>query len=147
MSDLIKIKGGSLGRRVDMPKLSDCELGYVKDKKELHIGTPDGNVKLCGADDGYVFYAIYQSSTLEEVRAAYDAGKIVACILPDDHKILYLVSIWDEGCVFSGFVFGGITVVELQGATWYEPEVITIPREAPAEVVTEEPTDELTEES
>lgn len=143
MSDTIRIKGGSLGKRMAMPKLSDCELGYVKDKKELHIGTPDGNVRLCGADDGYVFYAVYGSSTgLEDVRKAYEAGKIVACILPDDHKILYLSSICETWCAFSGFVHGGITNVELYNNTWCEPTVMNIQVES----VTEVPTDELTEE-
>ena len=51
MSDLIQIKSGSLGSKSAMPKLSEDELGYLKDKKELHIGTESGNVRLCGVDD------------------------------------------------------------------------------------------------
>ena len=47
MADLIKIKGGS----GNIPTLQDKELAYKKDDKELYIGTPSGNVRLCGADD------------------------------------------------------------------------------------------------
>lgn len=121
MSDTIRIKGGN----GNVPRLEDRELAYRKDEKALYIGTEDGNVGLGGS-----FYAIYGETTLEEVRKAYEARKIVACILPDDHKILYLTSIWEQGCIFAAFSRGGITSVELQGATWYEPEVISI--QAPA---------------
>lgn len=51
MGDTIKIKRGSLGKKTEMSKLADGELGYVADKKELYIGTPSGNVRLCGAGD------------------------------------------------------------------------------------------------
>ena len=47
MADLIKIKGGS----GEVPELEDRELGYSRDEKALYIGTKNGNVKLCGADD------------------------------------------------------------------------------------------------
>ena len=47
MADLIKIKGGS----GEVPELEDKELGYSRDEKALYIGTKNGNVKLCGADD------------------------------------------------------------------------------------------------
>lgn len=47
MDDTIKIRGG----RGETPELQDRELGYNRDKKELYIGTPDENVRLCGADD------------------------------------------------------------------------------------------------
>ena len=115
MSDTIRIKGG----KGNVPRLEDRELAYHKDEKALYIGTEDGNVSLGGS-----FYAIYQETTLEEVRKAYEARKIVACILPDDHKILYLTSIWEQGCIFAAFSWGGITSVELQGATWHTPEVV-----------------------
>ena len=51
MSDLIQIKSGTLGSKSAMTKLSEDELGYLKDKKELYIGTEGGNSRLCGADD------------------------------------------------------------------------------------------------
>lgn len=51
MTDLITIKSGALGDREAMPKLSESELGYITDKKELHIGTSVGNERLCGAGD------------------------------------------------------------------------------------------------
>lgn len=47
MADLITIKGGS----GNVPTLQDRELGYSKDEKALYIGTSNGNVRLCGADD------------------------------------------------------------------------------------------------
>lgn len=47
MNDTIKIKGG-IG---ETPELQDRELGYNREEKALYIGTPDGNVKLCSADD------------------------------------------------------------------------------------------------
>ncbi len=47
MADLITIKGGS----GNVPTLQDRELGYSKDGKALYIGTSNGNVRLCGADD------------------------------------------------------------------------------------------------
>lgn len=47
MADLIKIKGGS----GDVPALQDREIAYSKSEKALYIGTKDGNVRLCGADD------------------------------------------------------------------------------------------------
>ena len=47
MADSIRIKGGT----GSVPKLEDRELGYSKDEKALYIGTKDGNVRLCGADD------------------------------------------------------------------------------------------------
>ena len=47
MADLIMIKGGS----GEVPELEDRELGYSRDEKALYIGTKNGNVRLCGADD------------------------------------------------------------------------------------------------
>ena len=47
MDDTIKIRGGS-GKT---PELQDKELGYNRDEKALYIGTPEENVRLCGADD------------------------------------------------------------------------------------------------
>ena len=47
MADLIKIKGG----KGETPKLTNRELGYNEDEKALYIGTENGNVRLCGADD------------------------------------------------------------------------------------------------
>lgn len=51
MDDKILIKSGDLGDKTAMPNLTPDELGYVKDKEELHIGTKNGNVRLCGAKD------------------------------------------------------------------------------------------------
>lgn len=47
MADTIKIKGGSGA----VPRLVDREIGYRNDEKALYIGTKEGNVRLCGADD------------------------------------------------------------------------------------------------
>ena len=47
MADKILIKGGT----GEVPKLDVRELGYSKDVKALFIGTEEGNVRLCGADD------------------------------------------------------------------------------------------------
>lgn len=51
MADVITIKSGALGDRTKMPNLNENELGYRTDEKALYIGTKDGNVRLCGADD------------------------------------------------------------------------------------------------
>ncbi len=50
MATTIKIKSGELGNRRAMPLLKENELGYMKDKKALYIGTSSGNVKLGAAD-------------------------------------------------------------------------------------------------
>ena len=47
MADLIKIKGG----KGAIPKLQDREPAYSKDEQALYIGTEDGNLRLCGAED------------------------------------------------------------------------------------------------
>lgn len=47
MADVIKIKAGE----GEPPRLQDRELGYRADEKALYIGTENGNVRLCGADD------------------------------------------------------------------------------------------------
>lgn len=46
--DSVQIFGGN---KAGMPALRDRELGYCKDEKALYIGTANGNVRLCGADD------------------------------------------------------------------------------------------------
>lgn len=56
MADKVYTKTGALGDRTEMPALSydkdkGSELGYRSDEKALYIGTKDGNVRLCGADD------------------------------------------------------------------------------------------------
>lgn len=55
MADLIRIKGGALGDRTEMPILASGtdghELGYRTDTEELYIGTTKGNKRLCGAND------------------------------------------------------------------------------------------------
>lgn len=62
MDDTIKIKGGS----GETPELQDRELGFNKNEMVLYIGTPDGNVRLCGAGDidvikGYIDNLITES--------------------------------------------------------------------------------------
>lgn len=47
MADLIKIKGGS----GNVPTLQGREIAYSKDEQALYIGTANGNVRLCGAND------------------------------------------------------------------------------------------------
>lgn len=47
MADTIQIRAGY---KANMPKLTDRELGYVRDERALYIGTATGNVKLCDAD-------------------------------------------------------------------------------------------------
>lgn len=47
MADLITIKGGT----GTVPTLQDREIAYSKDEKALYIGTSNGNVRLCGAED------------------------------------------------------------------------------------------------
>ncbi len=132
MSDLIKIKSGSLEKRTKMPNLSECELGYIKDKKELHIGTPDGNVRLCGESDvarikaledktepAGVFYAIYGETTGEQINQAYQEGKIIACKIPGG-KVLYLTVDWMSGnrFTFSATDYLQVTSVEVSGDGW-----------------------------
>lgn len=61
MADEVRIRCGELGDRADMPKLKHeevingvkygAELGFRTDEDALYIGTADGNVRLCGADD------------------------------------------------------------------------------------------------
>lgn len=51
MADLIAIKSGALGDRSTMPNLNKDELGFRTDEKALYIGTDNGNVRLCGAED------------------------------------------------------------------------------------------------
>lgn len=47
MGDNIKIRGGN---KKGMPILGDREPAFVRDEKAFYIGTPEGNLKLCGAD-------------------------------------------------------------------------------------------------
>ena len=56
MADLIRIRYGELGGRTEMPKLQftiekGCEIAFRIDEEALYIGTPNGNVRLCGAND------------------------------------------------------------------------------------------------
>jgi hypothetical protein len=66
MADLITIKSGALGGRTKMPNLNENELGYCTDEKALYIGTKDGNVRLCGADDIPTIIARLESMTPSE---------------------------------------------------------------------------------
>lgn len=118
MEDLIKIKGGS----GNTPALQDRELGYNRSEKALYIGTPAGNVRLCGAGDKDVFYAIFGVTTGEEVNAAYHAGKVVACKL-DNGRVLYLVTDWGtgKGFTFSSTDYLSVMSAEVDGSAWAGP--------------------------
>lgn len=59
MADLIRIKGGN----GDVPDLQDRELAYNKGEKALYIGTENGYVRLCGADDKSELYAKIEAIT------------------------------------------------------------------------------------
>lgn len=118
MNDLMKIKGGS-GKT---PSLQDRELGYNKSEKALYIGTEGGNVRLCGAEDKDVFYAIFGVTTGEEVNAAYKAGKVVACKL-ESGRVLYLATDCGTGkaFTFSSADDLGVMSAKVDGSTWTEP--------------------------
>lgn len=47
MADTIHLRAGNEEK---MPTLADREPAYVRDKKALYIGTPEGNVMLCTAE-------------------------------------------------------------------------------------------------
>jgi hypothetical protein len=61
MDDTIRIRSGALNGRNEMPKLKyaevvngeqkGSELGFKTDEIALYIGTKNGNVRLCGAND------------------------------------------------------------------------------------------------
>lgn len=61
MSDSIRIRSGDLDGRKEMPTLLHAEvrdgkklgseIAFRTDTQELYIGTEDGNLRLCGADD------------------------------------------------------------------------------------------------
>lgn len=48
MADTIQIKAGAGETK---PDLAGREIAYATDEKALYIGTADGNLKLCQADD------------------------------------------------------------------------------------------------
>ena len=64
MADLIQIKGGN----GNVPTLQDRELAIKKDTGELYIGTPNGNVRLCGAGD-----IARLEQLIEEIKTRLDA--------------------------------------------------------------------------
>ena len=61
MADTIRIRSGALNGRNEMPKLryaevvngeqKGSEIGFNTDEIALYIGTKNGNVRLCGAND------------------------------------------------------------------------------------------------
>jgi len=140
MSDLIKIKGGS----GDVPLLQDREIAYSKDKKALYIGTGNGNVLLCNADDVLkiirygerltalegkddqtgMFYATHGVTTGEEINEAFMVGKAIACKL-NDGRVLYLTTDWGtgKGFTFSSAEYTSVFSVEVDGEYWTEPVV------------------------
>ncbi len=66
MADLIMIKSGeTLGKTPS--NLSENELAYSTDEKALYIGTSNGNVKLCTADN--ITQLIQIIEELEEINA------------------------------------------------------------------------------
>lgn len=126
MADLITIKGGS----GNVPTLQDRELAVRKDTKALYVGINNENVKV--GDAGWetrikaledkpsgMFYAIYGETTGEEINAAYQAGKGIACKLPDG-KVLYLTVDWmtGNGFTFSATDYLKVTTVEVSGDWW-----------------------------
>lgn len=73
MDDLIRIKGGALGDRKEMPALQHSteegyELGFRTDTEELYIGSEKGNIRLCGAKDLETI-----NKEIEELKARLDA--------------------------------------------------------------------------
>lgn len=60
MADSLQIRGGN---KDGIPKLADRELGYCKDEKTLHIGTPSGNQKIADA-------AVFNQITKLQIRTA-----------------------------------------------------------------------------
>lgn len=72
MADLIKIKGG----KGAVPALQDKELAYSRDEKALYIGTEDGNVRLCGAEDIEKLTALIDDITarLDEIAPKEQEG-------------------------------------------------------------------------
>lgn len=153
MSDLIKIKGGS----GNVPALQDREIAYSKDKKALYVGTSNGNVLLCKADDvtklaGHeqrlkaledkddqtgMFYATHGVTTGEEIYEAFTAGKAVACKL-DNGKVLWLISDWGtgDGFTFSCIDFPYAISVEVDGSYWTDPVVNEFATKDKIEVLT-----------
>lgn len=134
MSDTIKLKHG----KGTVPRLSDNELGYSTDTKELHIGSASGNETLCRAGDnkkidnheqriarleGKVFYAIYGETNGADIDAALKDGKFVICkVTTGDHtgRMLYLSTDWMTG---NGFTFTNtdankIIAAEVIGDYW-----------------------------
>ena len=91
MADSIKIKGGT----GNVPKLADRELGYSKDAQALFIGTEKGNVMIGG-----VFFAIHGETSYNNIKAALNAGKVVACKL-ESGTILWLVKDFEGSYTFS----------------------------------------------
>ena len=62
MDDSVRIRSGTLNGRTEMPRLryaettSDgkklgSEIAFQTEEKALYIGTNEGNVRLCGAND------------------------------------------------------------------------------------------------
>lgn len=119
MNDSVKIKSGVLNGRDVMPNLTENEIAYQREEKALYIGTPDGNVKLCDAglenrikviedNPSGVFYAIYGETTVQEIRAAYDAGKAISCKLLNDEdygRNLWLTDVSGEDVFFFSAVY------------------------------------------
>lgn len=145
MSDLIKIKGG----RGDVPALQDREIAYKKDEMALYVGTSNGNVLLCKANDVTklaeceqrlngcenrlnaledkddqicMFYATYGVTTGEEINEAFTAGKAVACKLGNG-RILWLNTDWKTGTgfTFSSAEYNSVVSVEVDGEYWTDP--------------------------
>ncbi len=85
MADLIRIKAGNTLKRAEdkpTPELAENEVAYSKDEKALFIGTADGNVKLCKAEDVDTIAEHTERITaieamLEEINARFDATESV----------------------------------------------------------------------
>ena len=89
------------GAKANLPTLSEGELGYCTDTKEVYVGSGRGNTQLAkqtelnehanNADmhvtadekaawnESDVFIATYGTTTSAEIEAAYQSGKAVFC--------------------------------------------------------------------
>ena len=81
MDDLIRIRGGALGDRKEMPELQHdteygYELGFRTDTEELYIGSEKGNVRLCGVGDAERIKAL--EDKVDEIIARLDAPVVTS---------------------------------------------------------------------
>lgn len=73
MPDSLKILAGN---KPSMPVLADREPAYCKDEKALYIGTSNGNVRLCSADDGARITQVEERASALETASGTHAAQI-----------------------------------------------------------------------